>query len=191
LTESFFLHLLKHRALTSVDPLKGKFRSFLLASFQNHLSDASNSARRLKTGGDKQFVQLDAEEAEKRYRLEPVEFLTPEKIFDARWAMTVLGEALKQLREEYVASGKASTFEALRVLPDLNNIMAPPSYDEVANRLQVTATAIKTLIHRLRKRYAALLREEVGRTVSDPAEIEGEIHALCEALIATEGRLDP
>ena len=191
LTQSFFLHLLKHRALTGVDPLKGKFRSFLLTSFQNHLSDAGDRARRLKRGGDKQFVELDAEEAEKRYRLEPVEILTAEKIFDARWAMTVLGEGLKRLREEYVASGKASTFEALRVFLDPDNIMAPPSYDEVANRLQVTTTAIKTLIHRLRRRYAALLREEVGRTVSDPAEIEAEIHALCEALIATEGRLDP
>ncbi len=191
LTQSFFLHLLKHRALTGVDPLKGRFRSFLLASFQNHLSDAGDSARRLKRGGDKQFVQLDAEEAEKRYRLEPVESLTAEKIFDARWAMTVLGEALKQLRAEYVASGKASTFEALKVFLDHNNSMDPPSYDEVANRLQVTTTAIKTHIHRLRKRYAALLREEVGRTVSDPREIDAEIHALCEALIATEGRLDP
>src|SRR6201984_43211 len=96
LTQGFFLHLVEHKALTGVDRLKGKFRSFLLASFQNHLSDAGDRARRLKRGGDKEFVQLDAEEAEKRYRLEPVEFLTPEKIFDARWAMTVLGEALKQ-----------------------------------------------------------------------------------------------
>jgi RNA polymerase sigma-70 factor (ECF subfamily) len=191
LTQGFFLHLLKHRALTGVDPLKGKFRSFLLASFQNHLSDAGDRARRLKRGGDKQFVELDAEEAEKRYRLEPAEFLTAEKIFDARWAMTVLGEALKRLREEYISSGKASLFEALKVFLEPGNIMVPPSYDDMANRLQVTTTAIKTLIHRLRKRYTALLRQEVGRTVSDPAEIDGEIHALCEALIATEGRLDP
>jgi len=191
LTQGFFLHLLKHRALTGVDPLKGKFRSFLLASFQNHLSDAGDRARRLKRGGDKQFVELDAEEAEKRYRLEPVEFLTAEKIFDARWAMTVLGEALKRLREEYFSSGKASIFETLRVFLEPGNIIVPPSYDDVANRLQVTTNAIKTLIHRLRKRYTALLREEVGRTVSDPAEIDGEIHALCEALIATEGLLDP
>ena len=105
--------------------------------------------------------------------------------------MTVLGEALKRLREEYISSGKASLFEALKVFLEPGNIMVPPSYDDMANRLQVTTTAIKTLIHRLRRRYAALLREEVGRTVSDPAEIEAEIHALCEALIATEGRLDP
>jgi RNA polymerase sigma factor (sigma-70 family) len=191
LTQGLFLQVVEYRALTGVDRLKGKFRSFLLASFQNHLSDVGDRARRLKRGGDKEFVQLDAEEAEERYRLEPVEFLTPEKIFDARWAMTVLGEALKQLRQEYVSAGKTSTFEALKAFLDPNNSIAPPSYDEVANRLQVTTGAVKTLIHRLRKRYTALLREEVGRTVSDPAEIDEEIHALCEALIASEGRLGP
>ena len=191
LTQGFFLHVVEHRALTGVDRLKGKFRSFLLASFQNHLSDAGDRARRLKRGGDKEFVQLDAEEAEERYRLEPVEFLTPEKMFDARWAMTVLGEALKQLRQEYATAGKTSTFEALKAFLDPNNSIAPPSYDEVANRLQITTGAVKTLIHRLRKRYTALLRDEVGRTVSDPSEIDEEIHALCEALIASEGRLSP
>ena len=145
----------------------------------------------LKEEETRKFVQLDAEDAEERYRLEPVEFLTPEKIFDARWAMTVLGEALKQLRQEYANAGKASTFEALKVFLDPNNSIAPPSYDEVANRLHVTTGGVKTLIHRFRKRYTALLREEVGRTVSDSAEIDEEIHALCDALVASEGRLGP
>jgi ECF sigma factor len=163
----------------------------LLASFQNHLSDQVDRARRLKRGGDKEFVHLDAEEAEERYRMEPVELLTAEKMFDARWAMTLLGEALKQLREEYASQGKASTFEALKGFLDANNSIVAPSYDEVAKRLQLSTGAVKTLIHRLRKRYTALLREEVGRTVSDPAEIDEEIHALWEALIASEGRLSP
>jgi RNA polymerase sigma factor (sigma-70 family) len=191
LTQGFFLHVVEQRAFTGVDRLKGKFRSFLLAAFQNHLSDAGDRARRLKRGGDKEFVQLDAEEAEERYRLEPADFLTPEKIFDARWAMTVLGEALKQLRQEYATAVKASIFEALKRFLDTDNSIAPPSYGEVANQLEVTAGAVKTLIHRLRKRYTALLREEVSRTVSDPAEVDEEIHALCEALIASEGRLCP
>jgi len=190
LTQGFFLHLLGHRALATVDQLKGKFRAFLRASFQNYMSDASDHARRLKRGGDKEFVALDAEEAEERYRLEPVELLTPERIFDARWAMTVLEEALKQLGREYAEAGKGSTFEALEVFLDPNNSIDPPSYDEVANRLQISTGGVKTLIHRLRKRYTMLLREEVSRTVSDSAEIDEEVHALCEALIATEGRLN-
>ena len=191
LTQSFFLHLLERRALSGVDRLKGKFRSFLLASFQNHISDAFDRTRRLKRGGDKEFVRLDAEEAEERYRREPVDFLTAEKIFDARWAMTVLGEALTRLRQEYASSGKTATFEALKVFLDPNSCTAAPSYDGVANRLKVSTGGVKTLIHRLRRRYTALLREEVGRTVSDPTEIDEEIHALCDALIASEGRLGP
>jgi RNA polymerase sigma factor (sigma-70 family) len=191
LTQAFFLHLLEHRALAGVDRLKGKFRSFLLASFQNHLSDQADHARRIKRGGGKEFVQLDAEEAEQRYRLEPAESLTPEEIFDARWAITLLAETLNRLRQEYVNERKTSIFEALRVFLDCGNSKAPPSYDEVAERLQVGTGAVKTLIHRLRKRYTAILRDEVGRTVSDPAEIDEEIHAFCEAIIATEGRLGP
>ena len=163
----------------------------MLASLQNYLSDELGRARCLKRGGNQEFIHLDAEDAEERYRLEPVEFLTAEKIFDARWAMTVLGEALKQLRQEYASQGKTSTFEALKAFLDPNNGIAPPSYEEVANRLQVTTGAVKTLIHRLRKRYTTLLREEVGRTVSDPAEIDEEIHALCDAVVASEGRLGP
>ena len=191
LTQSFFLHLLEHRALTHVDRLKGKFRCFLLASFQNHLSDAIDRARRLKRGGDIELVQLDAEEAEKRYRREPIEFLTAEKIYDARWAMTVLGEALKKLRQEYATAGKTSAYEALKGFLDPDNSMALPSYDELATRLELSTGGVKTLVHRLRKRYTALLREEVGRTVSDPSEIDEELHALCDALVASEGRLVP
>ena len=161
------------------------------ASFQNHISDTVDRTRRLKRGGDKEFVKLDAEYAEERYQREPIDSLTAEKIYDARWAITVLGEALKKLNHEYAIAGKTSTFEALKVFLDPNSSMAPPSYDEVANRLNVSTGGVKTLIYRLRKRYTALLREEVARTVSDPAEIDEEVHALCEALIASEGRLEP
>jgi RNA polymerase sigma-70 factor (ECF subfamily) len=191
LTQGFFLHLLERRALTHVDRLKGKFRSFLLASFQNHFSDAVDRARCLKRGGDKVFVQLNVEDAEERYRREPIEFLTAEKIFDARWAMTVLAEALKKLRQEYATAGKTRTFEAIKVFLDPTSRIAPPSYEAVASRLELSIGGVKTLIHRLRKRYTALLREEVSRTVSDPAEIDEEIHALCDALVASEGRLGP
>src|ERR1700736_5268511 len=189
LIQGFFLHLLEHRAPAGVDRLKGKFRSFLLASLQSYLSDEFASARCLKGGGNEEFVHLDAEDAEERYRLEPVEFLTTEKIFDARWAMTVLGEAINQLRQEYANEGKASTFETLKVFLDPINSIAPPSCEAVAHQLQVSLGGVKTLIHRLRKQYTARLREEVGRPVCDPAELDEEIHALCEALVASEGRL--
>ena len=189
LMQGFFLHLLEHRAPAGVNRLKGKFRSFLLASLQSYLSDELDRARCHKRGGNEEFVHLDAEDAEERYRLEPVEFLTAEKIFDARWAMTVLGEAMNQLRQEYANEGKASTFETLKVFLDPINSITPPSCEAAVHQLQVSLGGVKTLIDRLRKQYTALLREEVGRTVCDPAEIDGEIHALCEALVASEGWL--
>ncbi len=191
LTQGFFLHLLADRALAGVDPVKGKFRSFLIACFQNYIADAADWSRRVKRGGGKELVQLDAEDAEERYRREPVEFLTAEKIFDARWAMTVLGEAMTRFREEYIAAGKESIFEALESFLDPNSALALPSYEDVAKRLGLSASGVKTIVHRMRKRYRTILREEVGRTVSDPANIDEEIRALCEALRASGGRLGP
>jgi DNA-directed RNA polymerase specialized sigma24 family protein len=189
LTQGFFLHLLEHRALKQVHPLKGKFRSFLLASFQNFTSDEAASARCQKRGGDRQFVFLDSEDAESRYRLEPADHLTAETIFDARWAMTLLGHAVDLLRQEYGARGEESRFEVLKVFVGVEEGRDPPSYEQVAQSLQVSVGAAKTLIHRLRKRYAVILRQEIGRTVSDPSAIEQEIHALCDALVMAEGRL--
>jgi len=191
LTQSFFLHLLDHKALSHVNPLKGKFRSFLVASVQNFLADEADRAGRKKRGGDREFVRIDAESAEERYRFEPVDYLTSETIFDARWAMTVLREAMKQLRRQYAAEEKTSTLEILEPFLDPINNRELPSYDQVAIELHVSLSAVKTLIHRLRKQYTGLLREEVARTVSDPGEIDDEIHALCGALVASEGRLSP
>ena len=189
LTQGFFLHLLEHRALKQVQPLKGKFRSFLLASFQNFILDETSRARCLKRGGNREFVFLDAEDAESRYRLEPVDVLTAEKIYDARWAMTLLGHAVERLRQEYAARDETSRFDVLQIFVGVGEEKTPPSYEEVAKSLRLSVGAAKTLIHRFRKRYGAILRGEIGRTVTDPAEIEQEIHALCDALVAAEGRI--
>ena len=108
LTQGFFLDLLEHRALTRVDRLKGKFRSFLLASFENYLSAEARAAHSLKRGGQQRFVHLDAESAENRYRLEPADYLSPEKIFDARWADALLDYSMVQLADEYRSKGKES-----------------------------------------------------------------------------------
>jgi RNA polymerase sigma-70 factor (ECF subfamily) len=192
LTQGFFVDLLEHKALTRVDHQKGKFRSFLLASLQNFLSNEAQKARCLKRGGQVEFVHLDVEGGEDRYgREEPAEALTPEKIFDARWAFALLGEAKNRLRQEYVDAGKTATFEALKGFVDPIAPKNLPSYQEVAERLKVSVSAVKTLIHRLRKRNAALVREEIMRTVADPADVEAESRELCEALIAAEGRLQP
>ena len=189
LTQGFFLHLLEHKTLGRADPLKGKFRSFLLGSLQNYLSSEAERARCLKRGGGVEFISLDLQDAENLYRLEPADHLTAETIFDARWATILLDEAMTRLGSEYAEQGQAATLQALKPFLDPTNVQVLQSYEQLANQLRVTLGAVKTLIHRLRKQYTALLREEVARTVCDPVEVDEEIHALCEALIASEGRL--
>ena len=191
LTQGFFLHLLDHKALSQVSPLKGKFRSFLLASLQNYLFDEADRTRCLKRGGNIEFIPLDMRFAEDRYRLAPLDFLTADKVFDARWAMILMDEAMDRLRKEYGGQGKTSLFETLKPFIDPINSKAALSYEQVADTLRVPVGSVKKLIFRLRKRYASLLREEVARTVSDSGEVDEEIHSLCEALIVTEGRLGP
>jgi RNA polymerase sigma factor (sigma-70 family) len=191
LAQGFFLHLIERKTLKRVDRSKGKFRSFLLASLQNYMSNEAKRARCLKRGGGAEIIHLDIERAEERYSLEPVDTLTPEKIFDARWALSLLGEAMNRLQREYLTQGKETTFEALNVFLDPINSKELPPYEAVADRLKISVGSVKTLIHRLRKQYAALVREEISRTVSDSGDVDAEIHELCEALVAAEGCVMP
>ena len=191
LAQGFMLHLIERKTLSRIDRSKGKFRSFLLASLQNYLSNEADRARCLKRGGQVEIFHLDIEGAENRYGKEPVEALTPAKIFDARWAMALLGEAMNRLNREYVAQEKRTTFEALNVFLDPINSKELPTYENVADRLKISVGSVKTLIHRLRKQYTAFIREEISRTISDSADVDAELHELCEALIAAEGRILP
>jgi RNA polymerase sigma factor (sigma-70 family) len=189
LTQGFFCSLLERKSLRQVAPQRGKFRSFLLASLKNYLSDEFDRERSIKRGGEIEFVTLDFEDGEERYRADTTDSLTAEKIFDARWALTLLSEAGKRLREEYVLQGKDGTIDILQPFLDPTSCQRLPSYEDAAAKLEVSLGGVKTLIHRLRKRYQEILREEVARTVTDPQAVDEEIHALCEALIASEGRL--
>ena len=122
--------------------------------------------------------------------MEPADDLTAEKIFDARWALTLFGTAMTRLAEEYATQGRASVFETLKGFLKTNGACLP-SYEDAAKALGVSLGAAKSLIHRLRRRCGSIVREEVARTVSNPDEIDEEIHALCTALIASGGSLDP
>jgi RNA polymerase sigma-70 factor (ECF subfamily) len=191
LTQGFFAHLLERKALTRVDRQKGRFRSFLLAALQNYLSNEAGRTGCLKRGGKVEFVSLDLQRAEDRYRLEPVEALTPGKVFDARWAMALLAEAMNRLSREYIDQGKTNTFAALKDFLDPLNSKKLPPYEQVADELKVSVAAVKTLIHRFRKQYTAFVREEISRTVSDAGDLGAETHELCEALIAAGGWVMP
>jgi RNA polymerase sigma-70 factor (ECF subfamily) len=188
LTQSFFLHLLEKEAFSRVDPEKGRFRSFLLASFKNHMSVSWQRGRAAKRGGGYQVVSLDEEDAEGRYRLEPADDLTAEKVFDARWATTLLSRVTSRLREEYVLQGKVQIFERLNMFLVKADHEDVNSYQRISEELGFTVGGIKTLIHCLRKRFTSLLREEVAQTLADPAEVDSELHALCEALLTADSR---
>jgi DNA-directed RNA polymerase specialized sigma24 family protein len=187
LIQGFFLDLLQRETLTRVDRRKGKFRSFLLACLQNHLSNEAQRAGCFKRGGSCEWVHLDFDNAEDLYlTCDSADGLTPEQLFDARWAVTLLGRALTVLRREYAARGKASTFEVLKNFLDPRHCSS--SYEQAAKALGVSTGAVKTMASRLRSRHVTILRQEIARTVCDPREIDEEIHALCNALIACEGR---
>jgi RNA polymerase sigma factor (sigma-70 family) len=191
LTQGFFLSLFDRKSLDQVTPLKGKFRSFLLASLKNYLSVEFYRENRIKRGGKFEFVPLDFGSRDDRYSDVPSDALTPEKIFDARWALTLLDLAMDQLRAEYESRGKIAIFEALKPFLVFGDSQGLPTYEAVAEELQVSEGAVKTLIHRLRKRHGQILRVEVSRTVTDPDEVDDEIRALCVAVAAAEGLVSP
>ena len=191
LTQGFFLFIFDHKALRRATPTKGKFRSFLLGSLKNYLSNEYQRENAIKRGGKIDFVSVDFSDGEDRYSREPTDSPTPEKIFDANWALTLLERAIVRLKEEYSAKGKATVFETLTPFLDVSGAAQAPSYKIVAEKLRVSDPGVKTLIHRFRKRYSEILREAVAQTVTDPGEIDDEIRSLCEALIASEGRLMP
>jgi RNA polymerase sigma-70 factor (ECF subfamily) len=192
LTQSFFLHLLEKEAFGRVGPEKGKFRSFLLASFKNHISVSWHKGRAAKRGGGCQVVSLETESAEDRHQLEPAEDdLTPDRVFDARWATTLLSRVTTRLQEEYASQGKGQTFERLKVFLVKADYEDMNSYRQIADELGLTPGGVKTLVFRLRKHFAAMLREEVAQTLADPAEVDSELHALCDALLASSAGYVP
>jgi len=175
LTQEFFARLLARRSLSQVAPEKGRFRSFLLAVMRHFLADQWDRDHAKKRWGGVEDLSLDAHEAEERYQLEPVEHLDAESIYERRWAMTLLEQALGRLRAESGAAGKLVLFDKLR---DLVAGDSEVSCAEVATELGLSESAVKSAVHRLRQRYRELVREEIARTVADPGEIEAEIRHL-------------
>ena len=135
LTQSFFQHLLEQNALNRATPVRGRFRTFLLASFQNHISHAREKAQAAKRGGGYQLLSLNAEAAEDRYLQEPADYLTAEQIFEARWAMNVIAQAMRRLGEEYASREKTATFEALKSFLYPINAKPPLSYEQASSAL--------------------------------------------------------
>ena len=173
LTQDFFARLLTRDYLQRLHHQEGKFRSFLLAYLKNFLSEQRRKAGAQKRGGGCVFVSLDEPAGEDGYLLEPVDDLTPDQVFERRWAQTVLQTALDRLRAEYVAPDQAALFELLQDYQP----RAPGgrSYAQLGNDLGMTEAAIKSAVQRMRQRHREMLREEIAHTVTRPEEIEEEL----------------
>ncbi len=180
LTQEFFARLLEKNYLQGIEVDKGKFRSFLLTALKRFLANEWDRANRLKRGGGHQIISLDAEDTENRYRLEPVDPMTPEKLFERRWANTLLGQVMAALEGEFAAAGKGQFFKELK--PFLSGDDEHASYAEISRRVEVSEGALRVNVHRLRQRYRELLRLEIANTVERPEEIDDEIRYLFSAL---------
>jgi RNA polymerase sigma factor (sigma-70 family) len=180
MTQAFLAHVIEKESLRHVDPGKGKFRSFLLTSLKNFLSDQRSKEAALKRGGGVAPISLDAENAEGCYSLDPGHDLTPERIFERQWALTVIEQAMGRLRERYARSGKENHFDEMKIF--LSGEKRPVPHAEVAARLGLTGLAVKVAVHRLRKRFRDALREEIAHTVASSDQIDAELQALYTAL---------
>jgi RNA polymerase sigma factor (sigma-70 family) len=175
LTQDFFIRILEKDYLAHADRGKGRFRSFLLSALNHFLINEWRRAQALKRGAGQSLISLD-DTAEDRYAQEAASDLTPERIYERRWALTLLERALCRLRAEADAAGRARQFEQLRDF--LTTGTGESHYAEAAANLGMTAGAVGVAVHRMRHRYGELVREEIAQTVADPAEIEDEIRWL-------------
>ncbi len=176
LTQQFFIRFIEPQYLQRADPQRGRFRSFLLTSLKHFLADEWDKLRTQKRGGGQQVISWDGVDPEERYRLEPAESLTPDRIYEKRWAGVLLDGVLNFLHLEYEQAGRVSEFDRLKnfVWGDGHG----GTYAEVATQLNVQEGAIKVAVHRLRKRFREQLRLEVLRTVSSPDEVDEELRHL-------------
>lgn len=181
LTQGFFADLLERGAIARADATRGRFRTFLLASFQNYQSHQRERAGTLKRGGGHEIVSLEAlQTAETRFQGEPADGISPEKLFDQKWAHSLLDAVLELLRREYTAAGKQAWFDELKVV--LWGGRGEVRYAEIAVRVGSTEGAIKVAVHRLRQRFRECLRAEVAQTVLDAGDIDDEMRHLLTAV---------
>jgi RNA polymerase sigma factor (sigma-70 family) len=179
LTQSFFVRFLRKNYLEKLSVEHGKFRAFLIASLKHFLANEWDRSQRQKRGGGIPCLSLDWQDADARYQIDPADDLSPDKIYDRAWAVTLLERVISRLREENAKEGKAVLFDRLKPFLTVGRSDIP--YAQAAVALAMAEGAVRVAVHRLRRRYRELLREEIGQTLSDPAQVEEEMRALFSA----------
>ena len=179
LTQAFFAHLLERNRLATADPLRGRFRTFLLTSLNHFMIQDWRKRTALKRGGDVDTLQIDFEDANQRYSREPVDCLTPEKLFDRKWAIHILQQVLDELESYYRKRDRLELFNALK--PRLTFADAAPLGD-VAAQLGFNEITVKVAAHRMREKYRQTLEKIISMTVEDPQDVKQEINDLFQSL---------
>ena len=180
LTQEFFARLLEKNYLALARREQGRFRSFLLTSLKNFLTNEYHRNTRLKRGGTQPMISCDTADAENRYVAEPIDAATPETLYEQRWALALLENALARLRDEYAARDAGPVFDLLKVYVWGERNAA--SYTDIAAQLDLTEEAVKKAVQRLRHRYRDMLRTEIAHTVTTAAEVEEELQHLVRLL---------
>jgi DNA-directed RNA polymerase specialized sigma24 family protein len=180
LTQGFFSLLLERRDLDAVRKEKGRLRSYLLTSLKHFLASEQRRAMAIKRGKGQRLVPLEELSAKERSAIEPADHLSADRLYERRWASTLTGRVLRRLREEYRTAGNAALFDWLKQL--LADEPGAPSRAEIAARLGMTENALWQALHRLRRRYQVLLREEISHTVAIASDIEDELRYLISVL---------
>jgi RNA polymerase sigma-70 factor (ECF subfamily) len=179
LTQAFFAKLLEKNYLADLNRERGRFRAFLLAALKHFLSNEWDKGRRQKRYGGEAVLSLDWHAADTRYQIEPADQLSPDKLYDRAWAVMLLERVIARLRNELVAENKLNLFEHLKPFLMLGKGAMP--YAQAAAALKMTETATRVAVHRLRRRYRELLRDEIAQTLTDPAQLDAELRALFAA----------
>lgn len=180
LVQAFFARLLEKKAIAAASPERGSFRGFLLASLKNFLANEWDRGQARQRGGGNPVLSLDVAAGESRLDCEPAHDLTPARIYERQWALTLLDAVVRKIEAEFAAAGKTRQFELLKGA--ITGEASAPAYEAVAAELGISEEAARQAASRLRKRYRELLRAEVVETVADPADVDDEIRGLFDAL---------
>jgi RNA polymerase sigma factor (sigma-70 family) len=179
IVQGFFTYLLEHDAFLTVRESKGKFRSFLLASLNHYLSNERDKRQALKRGGHHPTLSLDAATAEAKYTAEPTDDMTPDRVFQRRWALTVLEQSLAVLRAQYAKKGREQLFLALQHVLTGSDAAR---HADVGRELGMTEGAVRVAAHQLRRQFREIVRQEIAQTVAQPEDVDAELNSLRDCL---------
>ena len=176
LVQAFFARFLAKNYLEGLNAERGRFRAFLLAALKHFLANEWDKSRRQKRGGGAEHLSLDWQTADTQFQVAATAEPSPDKAFDREWALALLAKVIERLQAECAADGKGKLFEQLKIF--LAAGKGESAHVEVARSLGMEEGAVRVAVHRLRKRYRVLLRDAVAQTLSDPAQVDGEMQAL-------------